>query len=227
MSSKTFFMPARDYEYFISIGIRDKEILRQLREETANLKMAMMQISPEQGQFMFMLVKLTQTKTILEIGTFTGYSSLCMAMALPDTGKLIACDSNQDWTTIAKKYWKEAGVEHKIQLQLAPAEQTLNQLLAQGYENHFDFIFIDADKLNYDLYYERALLLVKAGGLIVVDNVLGAGDWLASNPADQHPGAKVIRKLNKKIHEDERVEMCLLPIGEGLTLVRKKDLSFA
>jgi predicted O-methyltransferase YrrM len=221
MSSKTFYMPDQVYDYFLSVGLRDQQILQELRQETAKLATAEMQISPEQGQFMSMLVKLIQAKYILEIGTFTGYSSLCMAMALPEDGSLIACDRNLEWTEIAKRYWEKAGVAHKIKLYQAPAIETLDRLLQEGFQDHFDFIFIDADKIAYDSYYEKALLLVKQYGLIGVDNVLKAGDWLASDSSNNMPGARAVRVLNQKIHQDSRVEMCMVPIGDGLTLVRK------
>lgn len=209
------------YQYLLSVGVRDGEILRQLREENAQHPRAVMQIAPEQGQFMGFLVQLLGVKKALEVGVFTGYSSLVVAMALPDDGQLIACDISDEYTAMARKYWEKAGVAHKIDLRIAPALETLDQLIVDGHSNSFDFAFIDADKSNYDNYYERALQLVRPGGLIAVDNVLWSGR-VANSSGEQDNRTKCIDALNQKIHGDERVSMSLLPIADGLMLAMKR-----
>lgn len=202
----------------LSISLREPEVLRQLREETAHDENANMQISPEQGQFMALLVKLLGAKRTLDIGVYTGYSSLCVSLVLPEDGRVTACDINNEWTDIAKRYWQKAGVANKIDLRLAPALETLQILLEQG-ENNFDFAFVDADKVNYDQYYEYCLELIRPGGLIVIDNVLWGGAVADTSINDDY--TRAIRALNKKIHADPRVETSLIPIADGLTLARK------
>jgi caffeoyl-CoA O-methyltransferase len=202
----------------VSVSLREPQILRELRDETAQDEHAKMQISPEQGQFMGLLVHLIGAKKTLDIGTYTGYSSLCIAQALPDDGRLVACDISREWTDIARRYWQKAGVEQKIDLRLASALKTLQGLL-EGREQDFDFAFIDADKTNYDGYYEYCLQLVRPGGLIAIDNVLWDGA-VADNSINDDD-TKAIRALNKKIHADPRVEISLVPIADGLTLARK------
>jgi len=182
--------------------------------------MNLMQISPEQGQLMALLVRLLGAKKTLEVGVFTGYSSLVVALALPPDGKLIACDVSEEYTTIARRFWQEAKVADKIDLQLGPAVETLDRLLEQGEAGTFDFAFIDADKSNYDAYYERALHLLRAGGVIAIDNVLWSGD--VADPSVQDARTNAIRQLNQKIHQDDRVLISLLPIGDGLTLAMKQ-----
>ena len=209
------------YSYLRSVGVRDSELLQQLREENAQHPRAVMQIAPEQGQFMGFLVQLLGVKKALEIGVFTGYSSLVVAMALPDDGQLVACDISAEYTAMAQKYWQKAGVAHKVDLRIAPALETLDQLIAEGHSNSFDFAFIDADKSNYDNYYERALQLVRTGGLIAIDNVLWSGR-VAHPPESQDNRTKHIHTLNKKIHSDQRVSMCLVPIADGLLLATKR-----
>lgn len=209
------------YHYLLSVGVRDSEILRQLREENAQHPRAVMQIAPEQGQFMGFLVQLLGVKKALEVGVFTGYSSLVVAMALPDDGQLIACDISDEYTAMARKYWEKAGVAHKIDLRIAPALETFDQLIADGHSNSFDFAFIDADKSNYDNYYESSLQLVRPGGLIAVDNVLWSGR-VANSSEEQDNRTKRIDALNQKIHADERVSMSLLPIADGLMLAMKR-----
>jgi len=179
-----------------------------------------MQISPEQGQFMQILIQLLDAKLTLEIGVFTGYSSISVALALPENGKIIACDLSSEYTSIARRYWREAGVEHKIDLRLGPAVETLDRLLADGKGGAFDFAFIDADKENYDIYYERALQLLRPGGLIAVDNVLWHGHVL--NDAVKDRDTRAIRTFNEKLHRDERVWLSLVPIGDGVTLACKR-----
>lgn len=205
--------------YLIASGVRESALLAKLREETAGLPAGGMQISPEQGQFMRLLVELTGARRCLEVGTFTGYSALCVAMALPADGTLVCCDVSAEWTGIGKRYWKEAGLDHKIDLRIAPATETLEALIADGQSGSFDFAFIDADKGNYDRYYEAALTLLRPGGLIGVDNVLWGGSVI--NPAKQDEDTLAIRALNAKIAKDERITPAMIPIGDGLTLARK------
>ena len=207
------------HHYLQQVSVRDTKLLRQLREETAKEELAQMQISPEQGQFMGMLIKLLNAKRAIEIGVFTGYSTLSVALALPENGQIIACDINENWTDIARKYWRKAGVENKIELRLAPALETLDQLLREGEANQFDFAFIDADKENYQNYYERCLALLRPGGLIAVDNVLWGGSVIQADKQDTDTVA--IRRFNEQIKQDKRVDISMLPIGDGLTLARK------
>jgi len=196
-------------------------MLTQLRQETAQHPMSMMQIAPEQGQFMALLVQLIGARKTLEVGVFTGYSALVVALALPPDGKVVACDVSEEYTSIARRYWQQAGVADKIDLRIAPALDTLDQLLTSGQANSFDFAFIDADKSNYDGYYERSLQLVRPGGLIAIDNVLWNGDVADPNVNDTRTNA--IRALNQKIYEDDRVSMSLVPIADGLTLAMKRQ----
>lgn len=179
-----------------------------------------MQISPEQGQFMRLLIEILGAKKTLDIGTFTGYSALCVALSLPKDGKVIACDTNVEWTNMAQQCWGEAGVSHKIDLKLAPALQTLDKLLEDGERNTFDFAFIDADKQNYISYYERSLALLRTGGLIAIDNVLWGGQ--VADPAIHDSDTVIIRELNAKLLMDDRVTISMLTIGDGLTLARKR-----
>lgn len=219
MSNKTLPLTDALHRYLLDVSLRESDTLRRLREETAQVRLAIMQITPEQGQFMQLLVHLTSAKRCLEIGTYTGYSALCVAQSLGDDGRLICCDINEEWTAIARRYWAEAGVAHKIDLRLAPALETLNALRAQGAAASFDFVFIDADKANYDNYYEHALALLRAGGLMAIDNTLWFGH--PADPADMSPDTVAIRALNSKIKQDARVRISMLPIGDGLTLAQK------
>ncbi len=203
------------------VTLREPEILRRLREETANHPQVNMQISPEQGQFMALLMHLIDARKTLEVGVFTGYSSLSVALALPDDGRMIACDVSEEWTSIARRYWKEAGVEHKIDLRLRPAIETLDNLIATGQGGRFDFMFIDADKTNYANYYERGLVLVRPGGLIAIDNVLWSGKVLDESVQDKDTVA--LRAFNEKLHTDERVWLTMLAVRDGLTLACKKS----
>ena len=207
-------------DYIQRVSLREPAILRRLRRETAALPCAAMQISPEQGQFMALLVQLLSARRTLEIGVFTGYSSLAVALALPDHGRIIACDVSEEWTSIARRYWREAGVESKIDLRLGPALKTLDDLIAKGQGGRFDFAFIDADKENYANYYERALVLVRPGGLIAIDNVLWDGKVI--HPARNDADTRAIRAFNEKLHHDERIWLSMLPIRDGLTLACKK-----
>jgi predicted O-methyltransferase YrrM len=207
------------YNYLLSVSLQEAEVLKQLRKTTATLPMSIMQIAPEQGQFMALLVKLIGAKKTLEIGVFTGYSTLVVALALPEDGKIIACDIDKQYTEIAQQYWQQAKVNHKIDLRIAPALETLDKLIAQGQENTFDFAFIDADKSNYSQYYEQALKLIRPGGLIAIDNVLWSGRVADSKDTDKRTIA--IRELNQKLYQDSRVNISLLPVADGLTLAMK------
>ena len=220
MSSRNGFIETHIYDYILANSLRDRDELKRLRQETRAMPMGGMQISPDQGQFMGLLVELIDAKRIVEVGTFTGYSSIAMALALPADGRLIACDVSDEFTRIAQRYWQEADVADKIELRLGPAVATLDGMLAAGEAGCFDMAFIDADKENYDAYYERCLQLLRRGGLILIDNVLWGG-----RPADvneQSESTVAIRALNAKIRADERVTASLLSIGDGLTLARKR-----
>lgn len=206
-------------KYILNISLREHPLLAALREETAQHPEAKMQISPDQGQFMATLLRLIQARSVLEIGTFTGYSALAMALALPSDGQIVACDVSEDYTKIARRYWADAGVADQITLHLAPASETLEKLLSNKQANTFDAAFIDADKESYDLYFEKSLALVRPGGLIMIDNVLRGGD--AANPATDSVATQSIQALNQKLHHDPRVHLSLVPIGDGLTLAQK------
>ncbi len=220
MSNRTLSIDDRTYDYLCDVSINEPDLLRQLREETAQLEYSVMQISPEQGQFMSLLIKMMAAKRAIEIGTFTGYSSICVASAMPEEGRLICCDISPQWTSIAEKYWALAGLEEKIELYTQPAEQTLQKLLDDGAEKTFDFIFIDADKQNYISYYEMALRLLRKGGIIAVDNTLWSG--AVADPENIEPGTRAIRRFNDMLKEDRRVSSSLLTIGDGLTLILKE-----
>ncbi len=217
--NKTFALPDHVYRYLLSASLREPGILHKLRDETAKDPMARMQIAPEQGQFMALLVQLMGAKKCIEIGVFTGYSSLCVALALPLDGKIIACDVSRDWTQIARRYWQEAGVAQKIDLRLAPALKTLDALLAENQAGTFDFAFIDADKENYLAYYERCLKLLRRGGLITIDNTLWSGR--VAEPDNRETDTVALREFNSKLHHDQRIALSLLPIADGLTLALK------
>jgi caffeoyl-CoA O-methyltransferase len=219
LSNRTLAIDDRIYDYLLSVSLKEPDLLKQLRAETAGIEFSEMQIAPEQGQFMALLVRLTAAKRALEVGTFTGYSSICIAGALPQGGELICCDDSDEWTAMAKKYWRLAGLGDRISLRLGDASQTLQALLDEGQAGTFDFIFIDADKQNYPLYYEHALQLLRAGGLLAVDNTLWSGD--VADPQNMEPGTRAIRRFNDMVKQDERVEISLVPIGDGLTLVHK------
>jgi predicted O-methyltransferase YrrM len=223
LSNRTLSIDDRLYDYILSVGVSESTLLQQLRAETAATaslaEFAVMQISPEQGQFLSLLVQLMGVRRALEIGTFTGYSSICIASALPENGTLVCCDSSPEWTDIARKYWALAGLESRIDFRLQPALDSLQELLDAGEAGSFDFVFIDADKQNYEQYYEQALELLRPGGLIAVDNTLWSGD--VANPENNEPGTRAIRRLNQRIQQDTRVIRSLVPIGDGLTLVLK------
>lgn len=220
MTKQTIGLENQLYDYLLSVSLRESQILRQLREETAQLPNARMQIAPEQGQFMALLVQLLGARKTLEVGVFTGYSSLCVALALPPQGQLIACDVSEEYTAVARRYWEAAGVADKIDLRLAPALETLDGLLAAGQAGTFDFAFIDADKGNYDGYYERSLELIRPGGLMAIDNVLWSGR--VAEPESQERNTQMIRALNQKLHHDQRISLSLVPIADGLSLALKR-----
>jgi predicted O-methyltransferase YrrM len=221
MPKQTLGLDEQLYNYLLSVSLREPEILQKLREETASHPRSVMQISPEQGQFLALLIQLIGAKKTLEVGVFTGYSSTVVALALPADGKIIAADVSEEFTAIASRYWQLAGVADKIDLRLAPGLETLDHLLATGQAETFDFAFIDADKENYDGYYERALQLVRPGGLIAIDNVLWSGR--VADPQIQDENTQIIRALNEKLHHDERVTLSLVPIADGLTLAIKRS----
>tara|TARA_B100000686_G_C16787950_1_gene976526 strand:- start:454 stop:1119 length:666 start_codon:yes stop_codon:yes gene_type:complete len=207
-------------DYLRSVAVREPDVLVRLREETQkSVRAAIMQITPEQGAFMRMLVGMLGARRVLEIGVYTGYSSISMALGLPEDGLITACDTSEEWTEIARRYWREAGVEDRIDLHLRPALETLDELLAGGAGGTYDFAFIDADKTNYDNYYERSLDLLRAGGVIGIDNVLWGGQVIDAD--DSSEMTEAIRAINNKIYGDERIEVCMVPIGDGLTLARK------
>jgi caffeoyl-CoA O-methyltransferase len=220
MTNKSLGLDPALYDYLLAVSLREPDILRRLREETARHPRSQMQIAPEQGQFMALLVELLGVKKALEVGVFTGYSALAVALALPPDGMLVACDVSEEYTAIARRYWQEAGVLEQIELRLAPALETLDDLLQAGQAETFDFAFIDADKINYEHYYERSLQLVRSGGLIVVDNVLWSGRVAEPNP--EAPSTRTIQAFNAKLHADERISLSLVPIADGLTLARKR-----
>ncbi|HJP83138.1 MAG TPA: class I SAM-dependent methyltransferase [Fimbriimonadaceae bacterium] len=218
--SRSFLIPDGLSDYIESSWLREDPVLRDLREETSKLENSAMQIGPDQGQFMALLVRAIGARRCLEIGVFTGYSSTVVAMALPDDGKIIACDVSEEFTNVARRYWEKAGVANKIELRLGPASETLDAILESGGAETFDFAFIDADKPNYLAYYERVLSLVCKGGLIAIDNVLWSGKVADLSVLDEQTLA--IRQVNEHLHKDDRIDLCLVPIGDGLTVARKR-----
>ena len=220
MSSRTIELTSTLHAYLLRHGTRESAAARALRAETlASTRAHVMQISPEQGAFMALLVRLLGARRTLEVGTFTGYSALVVAEALPADGRLIACDVSAEWTAIGAPFWERAGVAGKIDLRLRPAVETLDALLDEGGAGSFDFAFIDADKANYDTYYERCLALLRSGGVVGIDNVLWGGQVADDSVTDED--TRAIRALNAKVREDARVDVAMLPVGDGLTLARK------
>ncbi|MEQ8964841.1 MAG: class I SAM-dependent methyltransferase [Azospirillaceae bacterium] len=221
MSRRTIEVDDRLHAYLLEVSLRDTPLKARLREETDTLgKAAGMQISPEQGQFMALMVKLTGARRIVEVGTFTGYSALCMAEAMPEDGRLVACDVSEDWTAVGRRYWAEAGVADRIDLRIAPAVDTLAALAGEGWAGSVDLAFIDADKTNYERYYEALLGLLRPGGLIMVDNVLWNG--AVADPEKDSEDTVALRAFNAARATDDRIDLSLLPIGDGLTLARKR-----
>jgi caffeoyl-CoA O-methyltransferase len=219
MARRTLDLDDRLYDYLLKVGVRESDLLKELRAETSKLPSAGMQIGADQGAFMHLLAGIIGAKRALEVGTFTGYSSICVASALPADGKLICCDVSEEYTSIARNYWRRAGLESKIELRLGPAVATLDALI-EAKVPEFDFVFIDADKTNYVNYYERALKLVRAGGLIAIDNVLWGGD--VADPKENDEDTVAIRALNDKVRADDRVTLSMIPLGDGLTLARRR-----
>ena len=219
MSTRTINITDSLYDYLLSVCVPPDELRHRLAEETLAAVGYNMQISPEQGQFMAVLMKMLKVKKALEIGTFTGYSALCVARALPADGRLIACDVSEEWTSIGRRYWQEAGVADKIDLRIGPALDTLQGLIDDGQGGTFDFAFIDADKENYPGYYEACLALLRGGGVVGVDNTLWSG--AVADESDQSVDTVAIRAMNRVVYEDDRVDSCVLPIGDGLTLAVK------
>ena len=219
MSTATIILDEKLREYLLNVSVKESEILRELREETAQMEYSAMQISPEQGTFMSFLVELIQAKRTLEIGVFTGYSALVVAMALSEDGIVTACDVSEEWANVGMKYWKKAQVEDKIDLRIAPALKTLDQLLSEGKQGTYDFAFIDADKIEYQGYFDKSLELLRIGGLIAIDNVLWGGSVIDDSIQDS--STKAIREFNENLSSDPRVSISMVPIGDGLTLACK------
>ncbi|MGZ9739975.1 O-methyltransferase [Pseudomonas sp. GNP012] len=220
MTARTLNLDDALYQYLLDVSLRETPLLKRLRDETQALPMARWQVAPEQGQFLALLVKLTGARRLLEVGTFTGYSALCMAAALPAEGSLICCDIPGDYNAIARRYWQEAGLTGRIDLRLAPALETLGDLERQGGGEQFDLVFIDADKAYYPSYLEHALRLLRVGGLVLFDNTLWSGRVLETSP--ESADTRAIQALNLALKDDVRVDLSLLPLGDGLTLCRKR-----
>ncbi len=219
MSNRTLSIDDRLYEYLLGTSVREPEVLRRLREETASQPLARMQIAPEQGQFMALLMQIAGVRRAIEVGTFTGYSALSMVLAMPDDGHMVCCDINEEWASVAQRYWAEAGVQDRIDLRLAPALDTLDELV-EAAAGQFDFAFIDADKQNYTAYYDKCMQLVRSGGLIAIDNTLWSG--AVADPANDEASTRAIRRFNDRLYHDDRINISLVPIGDGLTLAYKR-----
>lgn len=220
MSNRSIELDDRIHDYLLSVSLREHPIARKLREATLAMPEHNMQIAPEQGQFMALLLRLIGARQCIEVGVFTGYSSLLLAAALPADGRIVACDINANYTARAQPFWEQAGVAERIDLRIAPAEETLAELLAHEGPERFDFAFIDADKGGYDGYYESCLALLKPGGVMAIDNTLWHGSL--ADPAITDADTEALRALNLKLHDDERIDLSLIPIGDGLTLCRKR-----
>ena len=219
MAQSTLGLPADLRAYLLRVGVREPDVLARLREETAAIAQHDMQISAEQGALMSLLVKVSGAKRCIELGTFTGYSSLTVALALPDDGTVLCCDVSEDWTSLARKFWAEAGVEHKVTLRIGPAVETLDALLADGQQGSYDFAFVDADKVSYPAYLDRLAELVRPGGLLLWDNVLWSGDVITDrDDAD----TRAIREINERMAADERFDIAMVPISDGLTILRRR-----
>ena len=220
MSNRTLSLTDPVYDYLLAHSLREDAIARALRETTSGHEWARMQIAPEQGQFMTLLAELIGARRMIEVGTFTGYSALCLARALPADGRLVCCDISEEWTAIGIPYWEQAGVRERIELRIAPGVETLDALLAEGGAGQFDLAFVDADKTNYLNYYERCLVLLRPGGLLMFDNTLWGG--AVADAAQQDADTVALRALNERLHGDGRISLSLVPIGDGLTLARKR-----
>lgn len=220
VSNRTIALDDRLYEYLIRVSLREPGVLKSLREETAAHPEHAMQIAPEEGQFLALLVRLIKARRCLEIGVFTGYSSLCVALALPPGGRVRALDVSEEYTSVARRYWRDAGVEDRIDLRLGPARESLLQMIQGGERESYDFAFIDADKVNYPVYYESALDLIRPGGVIAIDNIFWGG--AVAEPTNQEADTLAIRRLSERLHEDNRIDLSLVPIGDGLTVAWKR-----
>lgn len=220
MSPRTMGMTDELYDYMLRVSLREDDVMRRLRAETQKRDDGMMQIAPEQGQFLALMAELIGARRCIEVGTFTGYSALAVARVLPEDGKLICCDIDEDYTSIGRRYWEEAGVAGKIDLRIGPAKDSLQALIDDGQLGVFDFMFIDADKDGYDGYFEQGLKLLRSGGLFAFDNVFWRG--AVADPAKKNENTRALRALNEKLGKDERISMSMVPIGDGLTLARKR-----
>jgi caffeoyl-CoA O-methyltransferase len=220
MSGKSIGLPDALHEYLLSVSHRESAVMRRLREETADHPKAEMQIAPEQAQFFQFLLRLIGARRTIEVGVFTGYSALATAEVLPSSGEVIACDVSEEYTEVARRYWREAGVAHQIDLRIAPAAETLDALLAAGRAGTFDFSFIDADKETYDTYYEQSLRLLRPGGVVALDNMFR--DGRVTDPDVEDESVRAIQRLNEKLHHDKRVELTMLPLADGVTLAMKR-----
>jgi caffeoyl-CoA O-methyltransferase len=220
VSTKTLGLSDELHAYLLDVGMREPDVLRRLRDETAGLPEHNMQIAPEQGGFMHLFVEVLGARRCIELGTFTGYSSIAVASALPDDGVLVCCDVSTEWTDIARRYWVEAGVADRIDLRIGPAADTLDDMIAAGERDGYDFAFVDADKTGYSGYYSRLLELVRPGGVIAFDNVLQDGAVIDDQV--QNDATNAIRQLNAALAADERVTISMLPLADGLTLARKR-----
>lgn len=220
MSNQSIGLSDELHEYLLSVSLREPEVMQRLRAETAEHPQSNMQIAPEQGQFLQFLVRLIGARRTIEVGVFTGYSALAVASVLPPTGTLVACDVSEECTKVARRYWEEAGVDDRIDLRIAPAEETLAALIDDGQEGTFDFSFIDADKEAYNTYYEYSLRLLRPGGVIALDNVFRDGQ--VTDPDVEDESVRAIQRLNEKIYDDERVELSMLPLADGVTLAMKR-----
>lgn len=222
MSRRSWGLSDDVLEYVRAMSVREGDVFVRLREETAELTdRPGMQISPELGAFMQLIIKLMEARKGIEVGTFTGYSTLCMALAMPDYGRVVSCEVNGEWASIARRYWRAAGVEDRIELKIAPAAETMESLVTSGQAGSFDVIFVDADKRGYDTYYELSLKLLRPGGLVMIDNVLWGGS--AADPERTDETTMAIKALNEKIRHDNRVTIAMVPIGDGVTLARKRQ----
>ena len=220
MSNQSIGLPDELHEYLLSVSLREPDVMQRLRTETTEHPRSEMQIAPEQGQFLRFLVRLIGVRRSIEVGVFTGYSALAVAMELPPTGTLVACDVSEEYTGVARRYWVEAGVADRIDLRIAPAEETLSALLEDGQDGTFDFSFIDADKETYDTYYEQSLKLLRPGGVIALDNMFRGGR--VTDPEVEEESVRAIQRLNEKLRDDERVDLSMLPLADGVTLAMKR-----
>ncbi|MDX1498108.1 MAG: class I SAM-dependent methyltransferase [Salinisphaeraceae bacterium] len=220
MSRNSFVLDDRLYDYLLDVSLREPAVLKALREETAKHEMARMQIAPEQGQFIQWLLRLMGARRGIEVGVFTGYSSLCAALAMGEEAYLLACDVSEEYTAVARCYWAQAGVESRIDLRLAEAQRTLEAALAKGEAGSYDYAFIDADKTSYSAYYESCLTLLRPGGVILVDNVLWGGR--VADPKETEEDTVALRTFNKKLADDERIDLSLIPLADGISLCRKR-----